>query len=240
MRNDAVQHWFETPLGKRLLQTENVVLKNILPSLFGCHLLQIGAVGQGCLVSSSCIANRYLLNEILVLNKHCVYLQGNVDSLPFAHDSLDVVILPHVLEFEENSHEILREVERVLVAEGHIIILGFNPFSLWGVCRLFLARRTIVPWCSQFISPLRIKDWLALLGFELTLQKTVFFTLPAQKNFLNYSAFLEKIGSRWMSNFGAVTILVAKKRVIHLIPLRKRWQLNNPLVTGAVSRREEC
>jgi len=240
MRNCVVQQWFETPLGKRLLQTEVVVLKGILPSLFGCHLLQIGAVGHGCLVNSTSIANRYLLNEEVELNKHCVYVQANVDSLPFAHDSLDVVVLPHVLEFEDNSHEILREVERVLVAEGHVIILGFNPFSLWGVCRLFLARRKIVPWCSQFINPLRIKDWLALLGFELTFQKTVFFALPAQKNFLNYSALLEKVGSRWMSNFGAVTILVAKKRVIRLIPLRKRWQLDNPLVAGAVSRREKC
>jgi len=236
----VINQWFETPLGKRLLQTENVVLESILPSLFGCHLLQIGAIGEGCLVNSSSIVNRYLLNETVQLSKYCVYVQANVDSLPFAHDCMDVVVLPHILEFEDNPHEILREVERVLAPEGHIIIVGFNPFSLWGLCRLFLAWRKTAPWSSQFINPLRLKDWLALLGFELTLQKTVFFSLPAQKNFLNYSHFLEKIGSRWLSNFGAVNILVAKKRVVHLIPLRKRWQLNSPLVAGAVSRREEC
>lgn len=235
----SVQQWFDTSLGKFLLHKENCALSTILPSLFGCHLLQIGAIGRGQLVESSPIFNRYLLNEELIFSKQCIHVRAIPESLPFAHDSIDVVILPHVLEFEENPHEILREVERVLIAEGHIIILGFNPFSLWGIFRL-LARRTVPPWCSQFISPLRIKDWLALLGFELVSQKTVFFAPPFQKNFINYRELLEKIGSRWMYNLGAVTILVAKKRVVNVIPFRKRWQLKTPLVASAVSRREEC
>jgi SAM-dependent methyltransferase len=235
-----VQQWFDTSLGKCLLHEENLALATVLPSLFGCHLLQIGAIGRGQLVESSPISNRYLLNEEVIFSKQCICVRAIPESLPFAHDSVDVVILPHVLEFEENPHEILREVERVLIAEGHIIILGFNPFSLWGIFHL-LARRTVVPWCSQFLNPLRIKDWLALLGFELISQRTVFFAPPFQKNFINYRELLEKIGSRWMSNFGAVTILVAKKRVLNLIPLKRSWRLKTPLVVGAVSRRrEEC
>ncbi|MDM8561322.1 methyltransferase domain-containing protein [Candidatus Parabeggiatoa sp. HSG14] len=227
MGNHVVElnRWFETPLGKRLLREEACILQQVLPQLFGYHLLQIGSVGHGDLLESSRIMHRCVLSRFAhtICNPYSS-IYGDAEALPFAQDSLDVVVLPHILEFEENPHEILREVERVLIPEGYIVILGFNPFSLWGGWRFLVARHKTVPWCGRFLPLLRIKDWLALLGFDLKKQQTFFFALPFHNDrFKNYTKYIEKIGSRWMGNFGAVSIVIAKKRIATLTPIKTNW-----------------
>jgi len=250
-----LNRWFETPLGRRLS-----TLQQILPHLFGYHLLQIGSLWHGRLLESSRIMHRCLLSlevqELISLKNNAfrhseiqkfrnlptdtIYkpyssVFAKADALPFAQDSLDVVVLPHILEFEDNPHEILREVERILIPEGHIVILGFNPMSLWGIWHWFFARRETAPWCGRFLSFTSIKDWLTLLGFELKKQQTFFFALPFQnERFRNYTTFLEKIGSHWTGNFGAVYLLVAKKRVTTLTPIKSKWLTQPALVAGAV------
>ena len=87
--------------------------------------------------------------------------------LPVASQTLDLLLLPHVLEFSAHPHQILREAERVLMPEGSLIISGFNPYSLWGLWRMLPYNDREYPWCGRFISLSRIKDWLALLGLEV-------------------------------------------------------------------------
>ena len=235
-RSVQIKKWFETPLGRRLLNEETCLLQHILPRLFGYHLLQIGHVGHGCLLKSSRIMHRCVLSQ--TANTICqpyssVYALADV--LPIASDSIDVVVLPHVLEFEEEPHEILREVERILIPEGYLVVLGFNPISLWGIWRWLFARRDTVPWCGRFLSALRLRDWIALLGFDLKEQKTFFFGLPFQKDrFNNYTKFLEKLGEKRTFNFGAVYMVVAKKRIATLTPIKQKWLTQPTLVTEAV------
>jgi SAM-dependent methyltransferase len=255
-----LKKWFKTPLGRRLLSEELSALQQILPHLFGYHLLQIGNLWDGRLLESSRIKHRCVLSlelqECIDFKKNTfIYSEiahfGNsptdtiykpyssvfakADALPFAQYSLDVVVLPHILEFEENPHDILREVERILIPEGHLIILGFNPMSLWGIWHWFFAGREIAPWCGKFLSILHIKDCLSLLGFELKKQKTLFFALPFQnERFSRYITFLEKIGLHWTGNFGAVYLLVAKKRVTTLTPIKSNWLTQPTLVAGAI------
>ncbi|MCQ4062135.1 class I SAM-dependent methyltransferase, partial [Klebsiella pneumoniae] len=62
------------------------------------------------------------------------------EELPFESQSLDMIVLPHVLEFSEDPHQLLREVERVLMPEGRVVITGFNPMSLWGLRHAALKR----------------------------------------------------------------------------------------------------
>ncbi len=226
--------WFQTPLGQRLLSEESDVLQQTLPHLFGYHLLQIGNLGYGSLLESSRIRHRCVLS----LSADTIYkpyssVYASADTLPIAPDSIDVVLLPHVLEFEENPHDILREVERVLIPEGHVVILGFNPMSLWGLWRLFSNKKA--PWCGKFLPLLRIKDWLALLGFDLKQQQTFFFALPFRNDrFKYYMALFEKIGSRWAGNLGVVYMVVAKKRVATLTPIKPKWLTQPALVTEVV------
>jgi SAM-dependent methyltransferase len=235
-RTAPLHHWLKTPLGQRLLDAEVELLQQILPHLFGYHLLQIGSVGQGRLLDSSRIMHRCVLSRHADLISHpysSVY--AIADALPIAHDSIDVVLLPHTLEFEDHPHEILREVERVLIPEGHIVILGFNPISLWGISRWFLTRRQTAPWCGRFLTILRLKDWLALLGFEVIELQFFFFAFPFHNdNLKNYTSSLEKIAARWAKNLGVVYLLVAKKRVATLTPIKPKWQLQQALVPDAV------
>jgi SAM-dependent methyltransferase len=231
--------WFTTPLGERLLQSEVQLMQQILPDLFGYHLLQIGNIGHGQLLETSRIRHRCILclrDPHLALPYSIV--QASADDLPFAHDSVDVVVLPHVLEFEENPHQILREVERILIAEGHVVIIGFNPVSLWGLWHRFLSQRKQAPWCSQFLPVLRVKDWLALLGFEKVQQHTLFFAPPFNSHWVAMRR-LDKFGSRWAKDFGAVYVLVAKKRVSTLTPIKPKWTTEPVIVTTPVGTRLE-
>jgi SAM-dependent methyltransferase len=225
-----LNRWFQKPLGQHLLSEEVEVLQKLLPHLFGYHLLQISNVGYGCLLDSSRIMHRCILSlSANLIDKPYTSVYGSADALPFANESLDVVVLPHVLEFEENPHEILREVERVLIPEGYIIILGFNPLSFWGVWRWLFARRDTVPWSGRFLSQLRIKDWLALLGFEVKNYKSFFFALPFSHKKIRFFKKISVTG-----NFGAAYVLVAKKRVANLTLLKSKWHPPPALVPEAV------
>ena len=100
--------------------------------------------------------------------------------LPIESNSIDLVLLPHILEFSANPHQILREVQRVLVPEGHAIVCGFNPRSLWGVRGLFgSVKDEDYPWQGNFIARPRLKDWLTLLDFEITEDRLCCYAPPS-------------------------------------------------------------
>ncbi len=225
--------WFQTPLGQRLLSEEASAMQQILPHLFGYHLLQIGNFAYGSLLESSLIRHRCVLSQSAQMVCHTYSsVHAFADALPFAHDSVDVVVLPHILEFEEKPDAILREVERILIPEGHLVILGFNPLSLW---RYSFSEAS----CCNSLPVVRLKDWLALLGFDLEKQETFFFALPFNNSLKPYTIFLEKIGSHWANHFGLVYLLVAKKRVATLTPIGPKWMTQPMLITEAVSTPRE-
>jgi SAM-dependent methyltransferase len=142
-------------------------------------------------------------------------IEGDSTDLPFASESLDLIVLPHVLEFATDPHQILREVDRVLRPEGRLIISGFNPASLWGA-RQYLSRLVGTPYLprdGQFISLIRIKDWLELLNFSLDRGHFGCYKFPLQgESAMGKMNFLEKMGNRWWPIFGAVFLVSAIKR----------------------------
>ena len=141
-----------------------------------------------------------------------------------ATGSIDLVLLPHVLEFSANPHQILREVARVLMPEGHVVIAGFNPWSLWGVRRMF-GRGSGYPWNGRFIHLPRIKDWLALLGLEIVAGRMGCYAPPcAQQQWLDRFGFMESAGDRWWPIAGGVYFLQAVKRVRGMRLIMPRWK----------------
>ena len=127
MPTNTLQDWFSTPLGEYLLERERAYLDGVTPDIFGFHAVQLGLPGVD------------LLRESRIAHKLRVARLGGPDvfarchELPFATQSIDLALLPHVLEFAEEPHAILREVDRIMMPEGHIILVGFNPWSLWGL-----------------------------------------------------------------------------------------------------------
>jgi SAM-dependent methyltransferase len=138
----------------------------------------------------------------------------STQALPLASQSMDLVLLPHVLEFSTQPHAILREAERVLRPEGQIVITGFNPLSLWGVRRALPSAQSQMPFQGQFIGLHRLKDWLTLLGLELNGGRFGCYAPPfSNATWLRRAAFMEKAGDRWWPIAGAVYAVRAIKRV---------------------------
>jgi len=153
--------------------------------------------------------------------------------------------MPHILEFAVDAHQVLREVERVLVPEGHVVITGFNPTSLWGA-RQFATRLGASPFLpreGRFISLPRIKDWLKLLSFELARGRYGCYAPSARTAaWLHRWRFMEKAGDRWWPMFGAVYLLTAVKRVRGMRLIGAVWKRNeerarqlSPVVTTRVA-----
>lgn len=248
--------WFDTPLGRSLQAVEAHRLRSVLPSLYGTVALQLGRLGIMDLLDSSVAPTRVVLDsqeapvrpkgatEQRLTGARTVYVRAGADELPFDERSIDVALLPHALDFSADPHPILREVSRVLRPEGHVVILGFNPVSLWGLRRLVARRPRPVPWCAHFFRLARVKDWLALLDFECTHGSMLYYRPPLKREpAMDRLYFLEQSGDRWWPMMAGVYLIVAKKRVFGMTPLPIVWKSSKavglaapkPAVFGQVS-----
>lgn len=216
MSIDGQAQWFGTPVGAYLQAQEQALFDDAVSNVFGFNALQLG-----------------LLEMDLLRNSRIPYLiRADHDSgivlcdcghLPFAGNSMDLVVLPHILEFSQNPHQALREAERILVPEGHLMLTGFNPISAWGM-RRFMSRREAYPWNGRFLSLLRIKDWLELLGFELVGGHMACYAPPCRNPaWLNKLQMMDKAGDRWWPMMGGVYFVTARKRVIGMRLIRPNW-----------------
>lgn len=222
----SLHEWFARVPGSLIVDAEVDELNRMLPDLFGYHLLQVGRLGEADLMAQSRILHRHevRIDDSTVCAPRYSTVRGLARSLPIESHSVDVLILPHVLEFEDDPHAALREVFRVLVPEGHLIIFGFNPWSLLGFWRLVLRRRAVMPWRGSFLGHNRIKDWLALLGFDVLSKSSVFFRPPFRnERILSRLRCLDAAGRKAPYLSGAY-MLVARKRVSTLTPIRPVWR----------------
>src|SRR5688572_19732578 len=171
MATNTLQDWFTTPLGQYLLEKERAYLDEVTPDIFGFHALQLGMPEVDLLRATR------ITHKLRVASLGADVL-AKCHELPFATQSIDLVVLPHVLEFAEEPHAILREVDRVMMPEGRLVIVGFNPWSLWGLRSSLGPGRDQHPWNGRFLSLLRVKDWLALLGFDVSAGRLIGYAPP--------------------------------------------------------------
>lgn len=213
----TLSEWFASEQGGYVLAREQAYFDRTVADLFGYNALQLGLPECDFLRSSRMplrfSGGNHAGNDVRLI----------CDELPFETASLDLVLMPHVLEFSEHPHHILREAERVLMPEGNLVITGFNPFSLWGMRRM-LGCKQGYPWNGHFINLLRLKDWLSLLGFEVTGGRFAAYAPPFQTGkWLERYAFMEKAGDRWWAVGGGVYCLHAIKRVPGMRLIKPHW-----------------
>jgi SAM-dependent methyltransferase len=213
----TLAEWFATPLGRYLLRREQLYFEHTLADIFGYYALQIG-LPESPFLQASRIATRCTVDL-----EEPAQVLADPHWLPFPENSIDLVVLPHALEFTDEPHQLLREVYRVIRPEGQLVIAGFNPFSLFGAKRYF-GREQTMPWNGNFIALYRLKDWLALLGFEVIGGRLDCYAPPfSQEKWLNRCDFFERAGDRWWPISGGVFFLRATKRVAGMRVITPAW-----------------
>ncbi len=229
----ALSDWFAHGIGQRLLENEQQLFADKLANLFGYHLVQVGRLSDIDLINSSRINQRCVLDlgETFATPSPYNSFRSMASDIAIDSDCVDVVMMPHVLEFDSRPHDVLREAARILVPEGHLLISVFNPISLSGLWRLALRRQGTGPWSGHFFTQYRIRDWLELLGFELQDTQTLFYTPPMGNSRLQkYFEPLDRVGRLLWPLFAGVYILSARKRSSTLTPIRPHRRYSRKLV----------
>lgn len=232
--NDSAHHaWLDTPLGTAVLDLEARLLADALTDVFGFELLQVGCWG----------AHGELCAQARTQHRCCLApgaagvgaIRAHYDALPIASASVEAVLLPHTLEHAPHPHALLREVERVLMGEGHLLVCGFNPLGPWGL-RHLVSERRFPPPAARLLSEGRLRDWLGLLGFEVTDARRYLFAPPWAHRISERSrAWLESRGPRFATPLAGAYLVKARKRVRALTPIRPVWY-RAPAVVGGVSQ----
>ena len=239
--------WLATPPGQYVLAWERAQFDCAVADVFGFHAVQVG-LAEIDLLRNNRMPFKAYVGEVMPTKAVAATWQGcalaNPEALPLAAQSVDLLILPHVFECTDEPHLVLREVERVLIPEGQLIICGFNPASMWGV-RQGMGRITssaYLPTAGEFISMPRLKDWLKLLNLGATRSHFGCYAPPFRTaQWLNRFAFVEGAGQRWWPYLGAVYIVHAIKRVkgMHIIgPAWQRKSSKAPQAVPATNRNE--
>jgi SAM-dependent methyltransferase len=223
--------WLDGPLGASVLELEKRILADALADVFGFELLQIGEWGHRDELSASARTQHrcWLAPEA---GGHGG-IRAHFDELPIATASIEAVLLPHTLEYAQRPHELLREVERVLVGEGQLLICGFNPLGPWGL-RHLLSRR-FPPTSTRLLSEGRTADWLSLLGFEVVESCRYLFAPPWRQRLSGRTReWLERRGPQLASLLAGAYLVKARKRVRALTPIRPAWS-RKPAVVGGLA-----
>jgi SAM-dependent methyltransferase len=223
--------WLSTPLGESLLAQEARVVEEALDGIFGEQTLQLGCWGDArTFLRYSRTQRSALIAESLFEGEPASAI-GQLHRLPVATDSIDCVLLPHTLDYSDRPHGILREVDRVLRSDGHLIILGFRPGGLWGLRRL-VPGAAMPPGADHLVSDRRLRDWLKLLDMRIHGLTGYFFRWPLPGLKRPASPKWERRGRRWWPEVSACYMLCAQKRVSVMTPVRPVWSKKPKVVAG--------
>jgi hypothetical protein len=221
-RPRSIDDWLRTPLGQRVYGLECKHVGEALAQVFGWQMLQIGLWGDdhGLIAEArtqqKSVLARHNQQIVPAMREGAAIVRSRVDSMAIASDSV-----------------VLREVERILMGEGHVIVLGFRPFSMWGTRHLF-AGQGFPPGNERLLGERRVRDWLKLLGFEIVDAKRYLFTMPFGRAAPGTQPFLETIGERVWPLLAGAYLLKARKRVYAVTPIRLRWRARTGVVGGLV------
>jgi len=218
--------WFDSDMGKELLAAEKVVVDRLVATLFGVHLAQFSVDSRVKLYEESPVTHCFSVIPSIELGLDEHNIVADNKDIPLAHESVDVVLLHHALDFTDSPHQVLREASRILRPGGHVVIVGFNPLSPWGLFRLFSRKKDQPPWNAHFISHRRLSDWLQLLHLTELRHITGYYSQAFEKaTFRSRLSCIRNSIKRSPAHNGAFTVMLARKDIAGMTPLRSGWTL---------------
>ncbi len=221
----SLNQWLLTGAGRYVRSWEQRYISRLLRQVFGYHAVQVG-LPQWDFMRHNRVLHKWSTTQQKSDQKtHYALVVCAAEHLPFANESIDLIVLPHTLETSSDPHQVLREVERVLVPEGSVIISGFNPWSLWSLAdRLPGLEQHLPIQPSLHLSPWRIADWLELLSFEMTDQVFGGYgPLCEQRHWIRRWHFMKGWGAKMWPVFGGLYVFKAKKRVNQITMVGLDW-----------------
>lgn len=217
--------WFSSALGQHLVEREQALIDAQLHNLFGYHLLQLSVAEHLDLTRASRISHRFALYP--KPSRHG-FISGCADfnHLPLLANSVDLVLLHHVLDYSQSPHQALREAARVLISQGHLVVVGFNPWSCLGLWRWLVQWFSSAPqWRHQSLRLGRVLDWLTLLDMEPVSITQGFYAPPCHHlRAIKYLQWVERWGKRLALPWGGCYVIVARKDSVTLTPIKPQWQ----------------
>ena len=218
----ALDSWLTSGLGKAVLQAESELMVEALDDVFGWELLQLGLWGPRQSLLSGCRTRRHAIVANDKARSADSDVTARLSQLPVANGSVDAVVLPHTLEFETDPFAVVREADRVLAGEGHLIVIGFRPFSLWGF-RSRAISRGYPPGLKRMLGVRRVADWLELLGYDVAETRNYLFTPPWGGTAPRPGVPSALLRRGWIKPWPAgAYLLKARKRIFTLTPIRPR------------------
>lgn len=226
--------WYQTALGQFLVDELRETLEPVLSTTFGYYSVQIGCARESEQLLKACrVKHHFKLDKY---EGHTDICAGSA-LLPIASDSVDLVVLMHHLSATREPHALLREVSRILIPQGKLIIIDFNPLSLWGLRHFFQSWLEQIPWSGHYFTAARLTDWMQLLGFDCQKRLKVGYLPPIQQpRVLRHLSWLEKGMRNWIGIASALNVLVYDKNVIPVTPVRHRW-VTRKILSGKVTAR---
>ncbi|MEM7193719.1 MAG: methyltransferase domain-containing protein [Pseudomonadota bacterium] len=236
--------WFSSSLGSEALIREAELCRQLLPTGYYRYSVQLGLPAVSFAADVE-VGHRFLVDRSVdaLAAAHHSGVVSRSGALPFAEKSIDLLYLPHTLDFCNDPHEVLREASQVLIPEGCVVLTGFNLVSLWGGLKHIRParwRKVDTPYCGRYYRVGGMQDWLSLLGFDVVGAQIIGFQPPVQnEQWRRRLGFLEKAGSRWWPGLGAIWLIVGRKREVAVSGGNKnrlRWQQLIPGIAGTANQ----
>ena len=222
--------WLDTAIGRHIRAWEQRQVNQLVSNVFGYHAVQVGLADWDLLRKNRIMHKWYTQQRANPSMERPNKLLAQPEALPFETQSIDLIVLPHVLENAYDPHQILREVERVLLPEGHMVLTGFNPLSLWGLRERLIGLEPRLPApVGHWVSPYRLGDWLELLSFDME-DSFLGGYIPycEQPHWIRRWQFMEYLGPRWWPIGGAVYVIRAVKRTSGMRMVGLDWSKLQP------------
>ena len=208
-------NWFKSKTAKSIVAKEKILIDKFIEGKFGYFALQLGGTFDDFLENSR--ITKHLFTDGVLKN-----ICFNASFIPFANESIDLIICPHFIEQGYNK-KMFDEFFRTIIPGGHLIIISFNPFSFAGI-RNFFSFSTEFPWNSEFVSMSLIQSHLIKAGFSISEAEISNYQFIFSDDNYTFSSRLEKIGNRWLPMFGNLYSIVVQKKVISLTPIKPKWK----------------